>query len=80
MHEKYIQGNQAMNYMMLSNLVTALQQFAKEYGDDETRVIKMHGYMIYSIKDPITNYLYCLICEPEINQKELLKKLSSKIS
>jgi len=75
MHEKYTQGNLNMNYMMLSNLVSALQQFAKEYGEEETRVIKIQGNMIYSIKDPITNYMYCLICEPETKQKELFKKL-----
>jgi hypothetical protein len=75
MREKYTQGNLKMNHLMLSNLVTAFQQFAKEYEEEETKIIKMHGYMIYSIKDPITNYVYCLICETETKQKELLKKL-----
>jgi hypothetical protein len=76
MRERIAQGDSNVNHLMLSKLVTALQQFAKEYGENETRVIKMDGYVIYSIKDQMSNYVYCLICALETKQKEMFKKLN----
>ncbi len=75
MRERYAQGDTTMNHIMFSKLVLALQQFAKEYGENETKVIKMHGYVIYMIKDPITNYVYCLICDIETKKKEMFRIL-----
>ena len=39
--ENYIQGSGEANHALLSDFVTALQSFAQEFGEYETRVIEL---------------------------------------
>jgi len=78
--ENYIQGSGEANHALLSDFVTALQSFAQEFGEDETRVIELSDAKILSSKDNLTNYLFILKCDINSKNKKMfgiLKKIKN---
>ena len=69
--ENYIQGSGEANHALLSDFVTALQSFAQEFGEDETRVIELSDAKILSSKDNLTNYLFILKCDTNSKNKKM---------
>ena len=69
--ENYIQGSGDANHALLSDFVTALQAFAREFGEEETRVIELSDAKILSSKDNITNYLFAIKCESGVKNKKM---------
>ena len=58
--ENFIQGTENADHAMLSNFVTALQSFAVEVGERETRSIDLETSKIFSIKDSaVLKYILC---------------------
>ena len=69
--ENYIQGSGDANHALLSDFVTALQSFAREFGEEETRVVELSDAKILSSKDHITNYLFAIKCESNAKNKKM---------
>ena len=66
-HENYIQGLGNADHALLSDFINALQSFAKEFGEEETRMIELSDAKIYSTKDKLMNYYF--IIKSDINAK-----------
>ena len=65
--ENYIQGLGNADHALLSDFITALQSFAKEFGEEETKMIELSDAKIYSTKDKLMNYNF--IIKSDINAK-----------
>ena len=78
--ENYIQGSENANHALLSDFITALQSFAKEFGEEETRIVELSDAKIFSTLDSLTNYIF--IIKSDINAKskkifEILNKIKN---
>ena len=78
--ENYIQGSENANHALLSDFVTALQSFAKEFGEEETRIVELSDAKIFSTLDSLTNYLFIIKSDMIAKSKkmfEMLKKIKN---
>ncbi len=73
--ENFIQGTENADHAMLSNFFNALQSFAMELGENETRSIDLETSKIFSIKDSVTNYSFILKCDRNAKPKKMFKIL-----
>ena len=69
--ENYLQGSGDANHALFSDFVTALQSFAREFGEEETRVIELGDAKILSTKDNITHFLFAIKCESNAKNKKM---------
>jgi len=69
--ENYIQGSGDANHALLSDFITALQSFAREFGEKETRIVELSDAKILSTMDYITNYLFILKCDVNSKNKKM---------
>ena len=69
--ENYIQGSGDANHALLSDFITALQSFAREFGEKETRIVELSDAKILSTMDYITNYLFILKCDINSKNKKM---------
>ena len=69
--ENYLQGSGDANHALLSDFITALQSFAREFGEEETKVIQLSDAKILSSKDNLTHYLFAIKCESEAKNKKM---------
>lgn len=72
-HENFIQGSMKIDDALFSNFITAIQQFAKELGGEETKAITLSDYQIISAIDNISGYRIILKCDPKAKAKRLIK-------
>lgn len=74
--ENYIQGKNNIDPALLSDLVNALQKFANELGEKETKFIELGGGKIFSTKDNSSNYLFVLKCDKNAKAKRMYQILN----
>ncbi len=74
--ENHIQGSGEVNNALLSDFVNALQSFAKELGEEETKIIELGDGKIISNKDKLTGILFILKCNVNAKNKKMFKILN----
>ncbi len=74
--ESHIQGSGDVNNILLSDFVNALQSFAKEFGEEETKIIELGDGRIISTKDKLTGVLFILKCNTNAKTKKMFKILN----
>jgi predicted nucleic acid-binding Zn-ribbon protein len=74
--ENYIQGSGNADHALLSDFISALQSFAKEFGEEETRMIELSDAKIYSARDKLTNYYFIIKCDINTKNKKMFDILN----
>ena len=74
--ENFIQGRNNVDLALLSDFINALQNFATELGEKETKFIELGGGKIFSTKDSSTNYLFVLKCDKKAKAKKMYQILN----
>lgn len=74
--ENYVQGSGNPEHALLSDFISALQSFAKEFGEEETRIVELSDAKIYSIRDKILDYLFIMKCNVNSKNKKMFEILS----
>ncbi len=69
--ENYFQGSGNANHALLSDFVTALQAFAREFGEEETRVIELSDAKILTSMDKLSHNLFAIKCESDAKNKKM---------
>ena len=77
MKECYKQGTENIDHALLSNFINALQTFALEYGEKETRVIEMKNEIIFILKDNRYSLQFILKCTKDAKSKKMFKFLNN---
>ena len=75
-HHSQGSGSSSADHALLSRFVTALQSFATELGEEDTRIIELGDEKIYTLKDGFTKFFFVLNCEPDSKSKKMFKILN----
>lgn len=70
-HEKYIQGSGMRNHGLFTNIITALQSFAKEIGTDELNGFEIGEEKMLSMRDKSTQFYFMIARDKDTREKTM---------
>lgn len=75
--DMYVQGSEDADHALLTNFISAIQNFAEELGGEEAKTIKLGEAKIYSVKDKMTKIAFVIKANPKAKDKKVFSLLNT---